>query len=90
MHLILTAHLHFKGRSRVSGSLSHFFPQNPTASSRAGLIVLLFLCIYELCIAAENNSMSLTEDGGLVLKIINLEFSLWHGGLMVNIDAAVA
>lgn len=41
--------------------MESFIP-NGIASSRAGIIVLLLLCIYGLYLEAENNIMHFTED----------------------------
>ena len=54
---ILTVHQLFREETEIKS----FIP-NDTASSRAGIIVLLLLFIYGLYLVAENNIMHFTED----------------------------
>lgn len=63
---ILTVHQLFREETEMKS----FIP-NGTASSRAGIIVLLLLFIYGLYLAAENNIMYFTEDRECTLKVIN-------------------
>ena len=55
---------------RRNREMKSFIP-NGIASSRAGIIVLLLLCIYGLYLAAENNNVHFTEDTECTLKVIN-------------------